>query len=97
MEVKRKEEQCIYIDYIGAVASGGVGDSVGHISLFANFDFDSPSPPVRNHQNNETVIFNLSNISFSIRLSSSSSPSFPSALPFAALSATHQRSSTFLL
>ena len=31
-----------YVDNIGAVASGGVGDSVGgHISLFANFDFDS--------------------------------------------------------
>jgi len=53
---QKKEEQCIYIDYIGIVASGGVVDSVGHISLFANFDFDSPSPPLRNHQNNEIVI-----------------------------------------
>ena len=57
-----------YVDNIGAVASGGVGDSVGAEVIFlysyTYFEFDSPSPPMRNYQNNEMLIIIVINPTF---------------------------------
>ena len=58
--MSKERKNNVQIDDIGAVASGGVGDSGGvgvQLSLFTYFEFDSPFPPVRNHQNNKMLLF----------------------------------------